>query len=61
MDPGRVLVADDDKNIPLTLATVLEEMGFEVEAVTNGWEAVYAPRCAGGAGRRAGADRPARP
>ena len=44
MPDRRVLVADDDPNIRLTLATVLEDMGFEVETAINGWEAVYAVR-----------------
>lgn len=44
MSTRRVLVADDDKNIRLTLAATLADMGFDVVTVINGWEAVYEVR-----------------
>ena len=49
-EPRRVLVADDEKNIRLTLSALLEDLGFEVVTVINGWEAVYEVRKEGRAG-----------
>lgn len=44
MPTRRILVADDEKNIRLTLADLLEGMGFEVVTAINGWEAVFEAR-----------------
>ena len=40
----RILVADDDKNVRLTLTDLLEAEGYEVEAVSGGTPAVFAAR-----------------
>jgi len=43
--PGtRLLLAEDTPANRLLIATVLERMGFEVDQVTDGWEAVQAVR-----------------
>lgn len=44
MPPRRVLVADDEKNIRLTLSSLLEGMGFEVETAVHGWDALIQVR-----------------
>ncbi len=44
MPTRRILVADDDKNVRLTLTALLEAEGYEVEAVSGGTPAVFAAR-----------------
>lgn len=40
MDNFRILVVDDDKNLRLGMATMLEDAGFEVEEAGNGREGI---------------------
>lgn len=40
MNPRRVLIVDDEKNIRLTLSQTLEPLGLEAEAAANGEEAL---------------------
>jgi CheY-like chemotaxis protein len=35
--PTRILVADDDQTIALTLSAILEEQGYEVATAVNGY------------------------
>lgn len=44
---GNILVLDDEKNIGIVLAAILEKRGFRVETYTNGQAAVEAVRTAG--------------
>lgn len=44
MPSRRILVADDDEHIRLTLTDLLEAEGYEVEAVSGGTQAVFAAR-----------------
>ena len=44
MPTHRILVADDDEHIRLTLTDLLEAEGYEVEAFSSGTPAVFAAR-----------------
>jgi len=49
--PARsVLVADDEKNIRLTLTSLLDDLGYDVDIAANGFDALIKARTRGDAG-----------
>ena len=39
-EPGRILIVDDERNMRITLADILEDEGYEVDVAASGEEAV---------------------
>lgn len=45
MDKKRILVIDDEKNIRLTVGTLLESLGYEIDIAASGAEGVIKASC----------------